>query len=111
VIFSFAGAALSCNALLISCFLFSNRLPGGGITFFAAAKKVIKESSFFNHAHSMFSVMGFGCSVGPVESALTIPIGPGSHAIRAFSPTPVTAPFGLLRPASRPVVVSFGNRQ
>jgi hypothetical protein len=27
-------------------FLFSNRLPGGGITFFAAAKKVIKESSF-----------------------------------------------------------------
>jgi hypothetical protein len=28
------------------CFLFSNRLPGGGITFFAAAKKVIKESSF-----------------------------------------------------------------
>jgi hypothetical protein len=31
--------------LLVSCFLFSNRLPGGGITFFAAAKKVIKESS------------------------------------------------------------------
>jgi hypothetical protein len=27
-------------------FLFSSRLPGGGITFFAAAKKVIKESSF-----------------------------------------------------------------
>jgi hypothetical protein len=30
----------------IFAFLFSNRLPGGGITFFAAAKKVIKESSF-----------------------------------------------------------------
>jgi hypothetical protein len=29
-------------------FLFSSRLPGGGITFFAAAKKVIKESSFSN---------------------------------------------------------------
>jgi hypothetical protein len=32
--------------LLDFCCLFSNRLPGGGITFFAAAKKVIKESSF-----------------------------------------------------------------
>jgi hypothetical protein len=32
--------------LLFLAFLFSNRLPGGGITFFAAAKKVIKESSF-----------------------------------------------------------------
>jgi hypothetical protein len=32
--------------LLFSCFLFSNRLPGGGVTFFAAAKKVTKESSF-----------------------------------------------------------------
>jgi hypothetical protein len=35
-----------CNALLFSLLLFSSRLPGGGITFFAAAKKVIKESSF-----------------------------------------------------------------
>jgi hypothetical protein len=34
------------KGLLFSCFLFSSRLPGGGITFFAAAKKVIKESSF-----------------------------------------------------------------
>jgi hypothetical protein len=39
--------------LLLSCcfsclaFLFSNRLPGGGVTFFAAAKKVTKESSLF----------------------------------------------------------------
>jgi hypothetical protein len=32
--------------LLDFCLLFSSRLPGGGITFFAAAKKVIKESSF-----------------------------------------------------------------
>jgi hypothetical protein len=32
--------------LFYSAFLFSSRLPGGGITFFAAAKKVIKESSF-----------------------------------------------------------------
>jgi hypothetical protein len=38
-------AALSV-LLLVSRFLFSSRLPGGGITFFAAAKKVIKESSF-----------------------------------------------------------------
>jgi hypothetical protein len=35
----------------------------------------------------------------------------GSHAIRAFSPTSVTVPFGLLRPASRPVSVRMGNRQ
>jgi hypothetical protein len=35
---------------LISYLLFSSRLPGGGITFFAAAKKVIKESSFYRQA-------------------------------------------------------------
>jgi hypothetical protein len=33
-------------AAFVCDFLFSSRLPGGGITFFAAAKKVIKESSF-----------------------------------------------------------------
>jgi hypothetical protein len=46
------GLGFFCSLLL--CFaaasfytcLFSSRLPGGGITFFAAAKKVIKESSF-----------------------------------------------------------------
>jgi hypothetical protein len=54
----------SCKGLLFSCFLFSSRLPGGGITFFAAAKKVIKESSFSTHARSTFPVMGFLCSVG-----------------------------------------------
>jgi hypothetical protein len=46
---SFAyGMSLAFNRLwlLFSCCLFSSRLPGGGITFFAAAKKVIKESSF-----------------------------------------------------------------
>jgi hypothetical protein len=59
----------------------------------------------------MFSVVGFLCSVGPVESALIGHTGPGTHAIRAFSPTKVTVPFGLLRPASRPVSVSTGNRQ
>jgi hypothetical protein len=37
---------LSLKGLLYSFGLFSSRLPGGGITFFAAAKKVIKESSF-----------------------------------------------------------------
>jgi hypothetical protein len=41
-----AWARFSCKALLLSFLLFSSRLPGGGITFFAAAKKVIKESSF-----------------------------------------------------------------
>jgi hypothetical protein len=35
-----------CLWFVLSCCLFSSRLPGGGITFFAAAKKVIKESSF-----------------------------------------------------------------
>jgi hypothetical protein len=40
------GWLLSC-CFFCMCFLFSNRLPGGGVTFFAAAKKVTKESSFF----------------------------------------------------------------
>jgi hypothetical protein len=44
--FLFYLVVLCTLLLLFSCFLFSNRLPGGGITFFAAAKKVIKESSF-----------------------------------------------------------------
>jgi hypothetical protein len=37
---------LSCKALLLSCLYCSWRLPGAGVTFFAAAKKVTKESSF-----------------------------------------------------------------
>jgi hypothetical protein len=41
-----SGRALYSVLLRLSRPLFSNRLPGGGITFFAAAKKVIKESSF-----------------------------------------------------------------
>jgi hypothetical protein len=45
-LFGFSSCAWALCLLLVSCFLFSNRLPGGGITFFAAAKKVIKESSF-----------------------------------------------------------------
>jgi hypothetical protein len=36
--------------LMLACLFFSSRLPGGGITFFAAAKKVIKESSFYRQA-------------------------------------------------------------
>jgi hypothetical protein len=39
--------------LAVSCLFFSNRLPGGGITFFAAAKKVIKESSFLTQAQGL----------------------------------------------------------
>jgi hypothetical protein len=48
----FCSCSCSCSCLLrverlcFRAFLFSSRLPGGGITFFAAAKKVIKESSF-----------------------------------------------------------------
>jgi hypothetical protein len=38
--------ALGWLLVFVCAFLFSSRLPGGGITFFAAAKKVIKESSF-----------------------------------------------------------------
>jgi hypothetical protein len=42
-----AAASLCGLAAASLCdFLFSNRLPGGGVTFFAAAKKVTKESSF-----------------------------------------------------------------
>jgi hypothetical protein len=41
-----SGVWFFCLLPLLARFLFSNRLPGGGITFFAAAKKVIKESSF-----------------------------------------------------------------
>jgi hypothetical protein len=48
---------------------------------------------------------------GHVASALIGPVGPGTHAIRVFSPTLVTVPFGLLRPASRPVSFINGNRQ
>jgi hypothetical protein len=41
-----------------SGFLFSSRLPGGGITFFAAAKKVIKESSGgFNRSMQHFGLL------------------------------------------------------
>jgi hypothetical protein len=42
----FCLPAVGGAAYLVCDLLFSNRLPGGGITFFAAAKKVIKESSF-----------------------------------------------------------------
>jgi hypothetical protein len=38
--------------------LFSSRLPGGGVTFFAAAKKVTKESSFFNQTLPLDAASG-----------------------------------------------------
>jgi hypothetical protein len=44
--------------------LCSSRLPGGGITFFAAAKKVIKESSFFNQTVPLEAASGLRVSVG-----------------------------------------------
>ncbi|MDR5770657.1 MULTISPECIES: hypothetical protein [unclassified Caballeronia] len=41
------GALFSSGKLLwFLAVLCSSRLPGGGVTFFAAAKKVTKESSF-----------------------------------------------------------------
>jgi hypothetical protein len=43
----FAFAARWVNLMRCFAFSFSSRLPGGGVTFFAAAKKVTKESSFF----------------------------------------------------------------
>jgi hypothetical protein len=46
------------------CFFCSSRLPGGGITFFAAAKKVIKESSFFNQTAVRFDPSGLKFSDG-----------------------------------------------
>jgi hypothetical protein len=47
------SAAASCYA-----YLFSNRLPGGGVTFFAAAKKVTKESSFSNQTLPLETASG-----------------------------------------------------
>jgi hypothetical protein len=39
-------------------YLFSSRLPGGGVTFFAAAKKVTKESSFSNQTLQLETASG-----------------------------------------------------
>jgi hypothetical protein len=49
--------------LWLACCLFSSRLPGGGITFFAAAKKVIKESSFYKQARWLDGVACFNFTV------------------------------------------------
>jgi hypothetical protein len=45
-------------AFFVCAYLFSSRLPGGGITFFAAAKKVIKESSFYNQTLQLETASG-----------------------------------------------------
>jgi hypothetical protein len=63
-------------------FLCSSRLPGGGVTFFAAAKKVTKESRFFNQTLQIDTATGFTFARRLfVASALTIHLGPGTHAI------------------------------
>jgi hypothetical protein len=91
-------------------FYCSNRLPGGGVTFFAAAKKVTKESRSCVPPGPFLSLPRLRCCRGPaLASALLSERGTGSHAIRAFSPTLVTVPFGLLRPARAAGVSPYGQ--
>jgi hypothetical protein len=79
---------VSCRALLLSCCLGSSRLPGGGVTFFAAAKKVTKESSFLNQTLQLETATGFKFARRLfVASALTIHLGPGTHAICIIAPS------------------------
>ena len=55
--------AKRCSWLGFYC---SSRLPGGGGTFFAAAKKVTKESSFYPHARWLERVVWFNDTVAAI---------------------------------------------
>ncbi len=68
------GVVLRCFA-----FWFSSRLPGGGVTFFAAAKKVTKESSFFNQALHVERASGLMVSLGDNSSPPRRPARPVSE--------------------------------
>jgi hypothetical protein len=76
------------KALPGSCCLCSSRLPGGGITFFAAAKKVIKESRFFNQTLQIDTTTGLSFARRLfVASALIIHSGLGTHTICIVAPS------------------------
>jgi hypothetical protein len=70
--------------LVSSCFWFSSRLPGGGITFFAAAKKVIKESSFFNQTLHVERASGLMFLVGNNSPPPRRPARPVKRSVRAI---------------------------
>jgi hypothetical protein len=66
------------------CFLFSSRLPGGGITFFAAAKKVIKESSFLNQTLHVEKASGLMVSLGNNSAPPRRPARPVKGSVRIY---------------------------
>jgi hypothetical protein len=58
LLFCLSGCFVAKGAAGGCVVLFSSRLPGGGVTFFAAAKKVTKESSFLNQTLPLDAARG-----------------------------------------------------